>query len=328
MVRVMNALYSISLGLVLVTGLSGCATRKAQAPVPISQNEISDYFGRAQDPRRFWITVYETDDGPRFAGAHRLHTDKFAERPFESPRNSEVPVIAVRFRSIDNNLALIDTSSRASWITYELAMAAGTIPVGPPAYRLFPTHVDDPIPGFLSVASRLTLDELHMENALLYVKAAKGDMPELMRQRERILTPVVLGADFIRAFYFMQMHFPERSVRFSTTRAYTPDPSRLITSVPMREVNASIAVAGFIDGVETPFLIDSVGDFEVAMPIITPMTVQQISIGDLVLRRVSAQPASAFDLGMPDIPRIGARLLSRFVVTFDSHQKIIYFEKP
>jgi len=307
---------------------SGCATNRSKQAEPLSSRELSDFFGRAQDPRSFWITVYETEDGPRFAGAHRLHTGKFAERSFESRRKSDAPLISVFFRGQNEQLALLDTSSRASWMTYELAIATGMIALGPPAYRLYPTHVNDPIPGYLSVASRLSLGDLHIENALLYVKAAKGNLHSLMRDRDRVRAPVVLGADFIRAFYYVQIDFPNRVVRFSSTEAYTPNPDRLIATAPLREINASIAVSGLLNGEETPFLLDSVGDFELALPVEKPTTVRQIILGDLVLRHLTATPSSALDLGMPAIPRIGIKALNKFIVTFDAHEKNIYFERP
>ena len=307
---------------------TGCAGPRPVENRPLSAREMEQFFSRAQDERRFWLTKYESDQGPVFSGAHRLHADKFALMPFEGHRNLPVPKIAVRLRSPQEHAALIDSSARANWIEFGLAQTAGVIPIGPPSYQLFAAHVNDAIPGYLSVASRLILDQLHVDTALLYVKAAHGPMTELTRDEKALRAPIILGSEFLRAFHFVQINYPARTVLFSTTTPYEADPDRLLTSVPMRELNGIIAVEGYFDDQRTPFLLDTLGDYSVASNFESHQTVQQIIIGDLVLRNQPHAEASTLDLGMLEVPRIGRRILSRYIVTFDRRNRLIHFERP
>lgn len=302
--------------------------RRAAEVELLTARELDDFFSRAQDERRFWLTKYESADGPVFAGGFRLHTDKFARAEFVTHRHSTVPGIEIKLRSPQTYLALLDTSSRASWIEFDLAREQGLIPVGPPPYRLFATHVDDPIPGYLVVASRLVIDTLHVDAALLYAKGARGPLTLLNRSDPALRAPVILGSDFIRAFRFVRFNLAQREVIFSTTGSYQPDPDRLIASVPLQDFNGIIAVEGMIDQMTTPFLLDMLGDYHIAANVAGMDMVRQVIAGDLVLRNVPLTDVQTLNLGLPDVPRIGRRILERFVVTFDNGNRMIHFERP
>ncbi len=237
-------------------------------------------------------------------------------------------MIAVRLRLPQEFPALIDTSARSSWIEFGLGREMGMIPIGPPSYRQYAAHVNDPIPGYLSVASRLIIDTLHVDTALIYVKAAHGPLTLLTREENELSAPIILGAEFIRAFHFVQIDYPNRTVLFSTTTPYKTDGDRLLASVPMRDYHGSIAVEGFFDGQGTPFLLDSLGDFAVSSAFDPGATVQQIMIGNLVMRNVAHTNSAETGLGFPDVPRIGRQVLSRYIVTFDGKNRLVHFERP
>lgn len=308
--------------------LVGCASNRIKEPVPLSPQELQTFFGRAQDARRFWITTYETERGPRFTGAHRLHEQKRVELPYVSAKNSTLPIIPIRLRTSRSIDALIDTASRANWMSYELSAAVGNIPIGPPAYRLFPVHIVSSTPGYLTVAPRLLLNELQVDTALFYVPAAHGPLSAFWRQENKLDVAVVLGNEFLRAFYCVQLDGPGRVARFTTTTSYDPPKSRLITSVPMREANGVVAVDGFIDGNPTQFLLDTVGDFSVATETATGAPAEQVMIGGLVLRQTPMVPIAPLNLGMPEFARIGRTILSGLIVTLDYQQKLVHFERP
>lgn len=306
----------------------GCATRPPPEITPLSAAELEEFFSRAQDERRFWLTKYESDFGPVFSGSHRLHTEKFALVPFISRKNSSAPMIAVRLRTPQQFSALIDTAARASWIEFDLARDTGVIPIGPPSYRLYAAHVNDPIPGYLSVAPRLIIDQMHVDTSLFYVKAAHGPLTLLTRGDPELSAPLILGGEFIKAFHFVQFDYPNRTVLFSTTTPYKTDGDRLIATLPMREYNGSIAVEGYFENQATPFLLDSLGDFSVASGIPAGPTVRQIMIGDLVLRNVPHTDLVPLSLGYPETPRLGQHVLSRYIVTFDGKNRLVHFERP
>ena len=327
--RRMNYRLQIALASCLVSLFAfGCATNKDTPIKPLTPQEQEAFFSRAQDERRFWLTRYESDRGPVFTGGHRLHTDKFAYAEFVNARRSDLPAITVRLRSQQEYLALLDTSSAASWIEFGVAASEGVIPIGPPPLRLYAGHVGDPIPGFFSALPRLVIDQLHVDTALIYVKAAHGPLQSLTRNQDELRIPIVLGGEFIRAFHYVQFHFPSRQVLFSTTTAYQPDPDRLLATLPMQDYYGMIVVTGNIDGEETPLLLDSVGAFAVASDFGLGDTARQVMIGDLVLRNVAHTAIEETDLGIPNMPRIGRAILDRLVVTFDGRNRRVYFERP
>lgn len=318
----------LSAAILCGAAVTACTTRRAPKFMLLTPEEQETFFSRAQDERRFWLTRYESPYGPVFSGGHRLHTDRQAHIPFGTRRQSTVPGMAARLRSPTESLALIDTSSRGNWIEFGLAIEQGLIPIGPPPHRMFAAHVNDPVPGYLSVSSRMVIDQLFIDAALFYVKGAHGPMAELLRNEPDLSAPMILGADFIRAFHFVRIDFPNRMISLSTTIPYRLDSERLIASVPMLDHEGVPAVEGFLDTLHTLFLFDSLGDFHVAADLVETTHVRQIMIDDLVMRNVPVTDIQTTSLGMPKIPRLGRQILAKFIITFDNHQRLIHFERP
>ncbi len=314
--------------ILLLTYVTGCTTPRESQPIPLTAKERELFFSRAQDERRFWLTRYEASYGPVFAGGHRLHTDKQTLVPFATRRNATAPAISIRLRSPNEQLALIDTSLRGNWIEFGLATDEGLIPIGPPPHRLFATHVRDPIPGYLSAASRMSIDQLFIDTALFYVKGAHGPMTDLTRNNDDLRAPIVLGSDFLRAFSFVRIDFNARTVHFSTTIPYPIDPDQIITSAPMLDLNGTIAVEGFLDETHTLFLLDSLGDYHIAAEELDSNTVRQVMINHLVMRNVPATDTHSLALGFTDLPRIGRNFLESFIIVFDNQKRLIHFERP
>ncbi len=306
----------------------GCATKQPEGPQPLSPRQLNEFLGRAQDPRRFWLTEYASDDGPVFTGGHRLHTDKLALTPFSAFRLPDMPVLRIRGRQPTEYLAVLDTSSRASWIEYDTALELGLIPLGPPPYPLIPSHTDDAIPGYLSVANKIRIEEMHMDTALLYTRLATGRLTPLLRGEERMRIPILFGCEFIRAFHFVQIDYPNRIMRFSSTIPYTPNPTRLIMTLPLYEIERIFVVEGAMDGQPTMFFLDTIGDYHLALNQDRIGPVAQVSLGDLVFRRVETVTSASQKLAESEIPRVGRRLLSRFVITIDNRNRLIHFERP
>jgi hypothetical protein len=224
---------------------------------------------------------------------------------------------------------LIDLSSPVSWIEFDTATRLGLIPLGPPGVRRVAAHVDDQILSYLAVASRITLDTLHVETALFYVRSAHGSMGPLTRGQKDLETSAVLGAEFIRAFHFVQFDYVNRRVSFATSTLYQPDEDRLIASVPIRELDGHMVLSALIDGRETPVMLDTLGDFAFAgMFVDYGAQLRQIAVGDLVLLQTPVTDILATGLGMTDVPRLGRDTLSRFVVTIDGRRRLVHFERP
>lgn len=320
------------LGLLVLGLLTGCAHRQPTEREMLSARELDAFLQRAQDERRFWLTRYNTEQGPVFTGSFRVPTDRFAVADFISDRYGDsVCGINVRLRGPDHHSALIDTSAGGSWIAYGLARENGVIPLGPTPVQRIAAHVNDNIPGILGVASRVVVDPVHVDTALLYIPAAHGPLTALHRGTPRRFAPLVLGADFLRAFSFVQFNFPERMVAFGTTTPYEADPDRLIGSVPFHNHNGHLAMNGLLNGTPTMFLIDSLGAYALATA--GPVTdasenVRQVILGEMVWHNLARQDLQVVGLGLPEYARIGRDLLDRFVVTIDQPNRRILFERP
>ena len=82
--------------LVLAGGLaaaSGCRSSKSNVVQPMPDSALRAIFAKAQDPRRYWLTPYGSEEGTYFANAHRVHPEQVVERAFISPKNSLSPVL-------------------------------------------------------------------------------------------------------------------------------------------------------------------------------------------------------------------------------------------
>ncbi len=321
-------------GCLLVLLTVGCAQRQPSERQLLSGRELDTMLQRAQDERRFWLTRYNTEQGPVFSGSFRVHTERFAVAEFIHDRYGTPSCgIEVRLRGPETYAALIDTSAGASWIEYELAQRSGVIPLGPTPVRRVPAHVDDTVPGILGVASRIVIDPVHVDTALLFVQAAHGPLKKFHRSTPRRYAPLVLGADFLRAFSFVQFHFTQREVLFATTTAYEPDPDRLVGVVPYHIRNGRMVMEGWIDNQPALFLLDSLGGYVLAAAAdeeraAGPPNRSNVMLGELVWRQVPRRALSDLNLGLPQYARIGRELLDRFVVTIDGNNRRVVFERP
>lgn len=329
--------------LLVLVFVSACATRKPAESRPLSPEQRHAYFRSARDPRQFWLTVYESEVGPVITGGNRLHANRFAGMPFVSPRQSTLPLIQIRGRHPVEYAALVDTSSRGSWVDFETARAVGAMPIGPPPFPMRAEHVNDPEIGYLSVITKIRLDNVHVDAALFHTRIVDGPLGPLLRnvppmQQDRrrgrapkqpvLRAPFVLGCDWIKSFAFVQVDYPNRNVTFSTTESYAPSEEHLIAVLPLREVNGIFAFRGSLDGAPAIFLLDSVGDYEIAMARPKEPYARRVMVGDLVFRDARVTPLAEMHLGLPDHPRIGRQLLQRYRITFDRSERVVFFERP
>jgi hypothetical protein len=330
-------LRAAGLGLALLA--AGCATENPNIIRPLKESELRSFFSRARDPRRFWITVYITEQGPVFAGANRVHRAQVVKVPFQPEQTpillfqtsaeASMPVVKFDLGTDEQHLALLDTTSARNWLDYDVAQKFDVLPVGPPAIDDKPRHVQDAIPGYASVVGKLRFEQLNVESAVVYTRAAHGPPGPLARRKPKPWPQLVLGTDLLKAFQFVQLDYPNRRAVFSATAGYTPEPDALIATVALNDIQGAFAAQGTINGQAHTFLLDSAGDFEIAMPV--PPTngmLRQVTVGDLVFRQVAAVSTPSQGLGLGKYPRIGRRLLCRFRVTFAPGQRKVFFEKP
>lgn len=314
--------------LTLLLSACGCMTGRPESSLPYSDPRVKAFLAQAQDPRRHWLHVYNSNNGPMYVGGHRLHPNQVAVLPFQSYKVPTGPIVFVRTSTENQELALVDTTTKESWLSFDLALKIGLIPLGPPPHELTPIHVKDDARGVIGVLSKLRFDELHMENALFYTRLTDRGLGPLVRDRYRWKPGIIIGYDMLGAFRFVQFDFANREMTLSSTLPYEPNEEKLVATVKLVERGGVVTAEGVIDGYEGPIIIDVAGDYHIASPEPAAEYAQHVELGSLVLRHVPAVYTDAAGLGYPAYPRIGRKLLSRFKVTLDNKRKLIYLERP
>jgi hypothetical protein len=319
----------LCIGICLVFLAGGCATTTPNEIKPLTDNQLRGIFSRAKDARNFWITVYQSGNKSlQFSGANRLHPEHVAERDFVKESSSTAPMINADNGREETIIALIDTTAARSWLDLATFERVNAIPLGPPAYDATPRNVNDNMPGYACVLTKMRFDQLHMENALFHFRAATGPLGYLARGEDHPVPDAILGCDIIKAFTFVQIDYPNRMAILSATTDYAPVGTSMIAALPLKEIEGAFAVDGAIDGEKKTIILDSAGEFEVAMDNPPSDKLKQLSVGDLVFRNVSVVASKDESLGLLSYPRIGRQLLSKFNITFAPKKKLVYFERP
>jgi len=309
--------------------LAGCRSPKPQDIRLLTDEQLRNFFGKAQDPRRFAITQYESDEGTVFVGTSRVHPDQQAVLPFASGTGNRAPVINLAADVGEPFPVLLDTSARDNWMRVDRATGIQATPLGTDrTIALTPRHVRDDIPGFACRVGQLKFDDLAMDNVLFYVRTAAGPLGALGRQAERPAPDAVLGCQTLKAFACVQFDYPLRLAAFATTFGYRPKPELLVAELPLNEVEGVWAVDGMVGNKAGPIILDTAGDFELAMPAPPKYLLKQLSLGDLVFLQVRVIGTRENGLEPQKYPRIGRRLLARYKVTFDNLRSLVYFERP
>lgn len=308
--------------------ISSCQTASRTEPmIPLTKDQLTKLAERAKSPVMFGITVYPSDAGTIFAGSVRVHAAEAADVMLPA---GGAPVVPVGPGGSDVVNALLDTSAPQSWVSLQgMRTLNMDLLAAPSLLEARPTHVFDTTSGYLAVAPHLKIKEVSMENVLMQMRGARGPIGPVARGLEKENINVVLGADTLKAFNHVQFNFPARYAIVSSTSDYRPVEANVIATVPLKFINGAVATDGALDGEATTFILDTGGDYGIALPTNRPSaTVTQVNIGDLVVRDVPGR--SGMDLGLGPIhdPRIGRQMLRRFKMTLDFHGRNIIFEKP
>ncbi len=308
--------------------LVGCSTTKpSEYPTPLTDAQRAAMAKSARLPEIYGLTAYDSASGPVFTGGNRVHIGESAALAFAS-KEEIAPVVRLQNQDRKSLTALVDTTSRESWATVLGAAAMRIEFFGPPLIGRKAAHVFDEFGGFAGATHKLKLDEMSIESALFYTRNANGPLGSLARGLATLNPDLVFGTAFLRSCAFAQFDFAARELVLSASTPYTPDPERLIATVPLKDVQGAFACEGALDGAPTTFLLDTAGAFEIAMNNPPDGEITQISLGDLVFRRIQPADAKERGLGLLENPRIGLGLLSRYKVTFDLRRKLIHFERP
>ncbi len=305
--------------------LTACSTLRPDSSTPLASEEKSAVMKRAKEPQVFGLTAYSSEQGAVFAGAFRQHQGQFDQIGFSSPMSTTTPVIPINERKA---MMLIDSTAAESWVTVEAFQELRMFPLkGPNSFEKLPGHVYDKTGGFAGVLPKMVIGSVHVESPVLYIRNARGPLGALTRWEKSPYLDGILGADFLRSFQFVRISLRGREILLSATRAY-PTPPNIVTVLPTVDAKGGIAVEALIDGEKSTVLLDIAGDFEVAMDAPKEPTLRQVSLGDLVFRKVQVDSTYELGLGTGAAPRIGRQLLEKYDIVINQQGREIIFELP
>lgn len=306
---------------------TSCSTPAPRHSTPLSGAQVEALYKAQRRPQVFGMTDYSGKGEASFAGAHRLHANHLTTA-LTKGTDKKLPLIEIMSGSPGKVMALLDTSSADSWCTPEAAVVLGLTPLGPPGYTRKPRHVVDDTKGYLCAASTIRIEDLYMENVLMFLRGATAPLGGVGRDVTDPDPSVVLGASFIRAFNYVRFDFAKGEILFSATSDYRVRDDKLLASAPIRWVDGALAVEGMIDGTPTNIVLDIAGRYAAGLPGETGTTLRQFSTGDLVSRKVTATPLRNLGLTDSPSPRVGLEMLSRCTLTLDFHRNLVHFERP
>jgi hypothetical protein len=315
--------------LAILLGSGGCRStddpRRGTIPPKALVEKVLD---KAQDPRKYWIKVYRGEHGPIFENSHRLHANQHAEVEFETNKQSLAPMIPGMTRKKESHPALIDTLSEHNWIDFYHALQFGAIALGPEPYGLRPTHVLDSTTSFVGLLPTFRIGMMQMESLVVNIRPVNMDLGPLERGVKDPYPVFVLGQDFLKPFSFIRIDFPIRTIAFSVSQPYKPDPVKLLAACTFEYGNRGLTVQGTLDNYEGAIAIDLAGDYEFAIPYPEASVETQLTLGSFVRRQVPVR--NSLDLGFSarSLPSIGNLMFRDLVVTIDNRTKTLYLEKP
>lgn len=295
---------------------AGCKTTETR---PVTWKDQQAYMARVKDPRRFGYSIYQTPAGVDYRGGCRLHPNQAAELAMKAEEPLR-PVVMLRGKFGLESPLLFDFTALSSWMEFDLAQTFGAQPMGEDSAQLVKTPGEE-IAGCLSVVPTLRLDQLYIENPLVYVRMANGPLGAVARGIEKPELKSVMGWDLLKKFGQIQLDYGRKRMVISTAEAaYVPNPAFLVARIPLMKYAGACAVRGAVDGKAGLILIDPAGDFEVATDGATAVSSVQLDAG-----LIFSAPAVS---SSPGGTRIGARLLQNYIVTVCPQAGVIYFEKP
>jgi hypothetical protein len=317
-------------GFLVLCLVSGCKTLpSAFKSKPTDASEITTVFSAGRDPAEFFIHRYKDAGGQTiFTGSNRQPQDTRAVLLFESPAHSVLPLVRARVPSGGEVLLLADTACQQNWTRLDLLESLGLVPVGPDKLGALPAHVLDDTPGYLCVLPMLEFDRLGVEAILIYARTAQKPFWPLPRHADARTAQMVMGMDLIRSFAYVTWDYANRMMELSSTEPYQPKPDAVLAELPISfESNlGALQISCTLDGREEAAIFDSAGNYELAMtdPALEP--VRQLSLQDLVFRRVLAVTPQSVGLQAGETLYLGAALFRRYRVTLDNRKNVLWIE--
>ena len=283
------------------------------------------YLSHAKPARHFGYQVFPISNNEiGMRGNARLHPN---HRAVVAMEKNKMPVIEIAGRNYRNPApALIDTSSPDSWMEFSYSQSINTDFLNF-RERNFPyrgNHNTGGVPAYGAIAYQLRIGQLFIEDMPLYIRMATGSLGMQARNVQSPAIRTVLGYDLLKLFSYVQFNFINGTIDFNTMNPFTPNEKWLLaqTSIIDRE-NEGLVIEGALFGQKTPFILDLVGDYHLAHANADLLPARQLSLGELVFRKV---PQTT--LPPKVLPRLGRYLFTDLIITICPQAGTVYFERP
>ena len=306
--------------------LVGCKTPNystTETKLPEIQQQA--YLSHAKPARHFGYQVFPISNNEiGLRGNARLHPNHRAVVPMEK---NKIPVIEIAGRNYrDPAPALIDTSSPDSWMEFSYSQTVNTDFLSF-RERYFPYRGNrntGGVPAYAAIAYQLRIGQLFVENMPLYTRMATGSLGMQARNIQSPAIRTVLGYDLLKLFSYVQFNFINGTIDFDTMNPFTPNENWLLaqTSIIDKE-NEGLVIEGALFGKKTPFVLDLAGDYHLAHSNADRLPARQLSLGELVFRKVPQTK-----LPPQVLPRLGRYLFTDLIITICPQAGTVYFERP
>lgn len=319
----MKNCYKIIPVLFTIAALSGCSTPESSKENVLSAMQKNTYLSHTKPLEQFGFRAFPTENGVSFKGNARLHPNHMAQTKYKNT----LPVITMRGTSRRRSInVLLDTSSTSSWIEFLAAqeMNAYFLGVNDEAIPYRGKYNTGKVDAYASVISHMRINQLFIENIPLYTRMAMDSLGPLARGIHTPQVDMVLGYDTLRKFESIQFNPKKKTITFSATTPYTPSPNIITHQARIIHLRGNgLMIEGSIDGQPLPIVLDFAGDYYFARGDQKVNITKQVSLGEVVYKQVPTLLLPAHKAP----PRVGRKLLNRYVITICNHEGIVYFER-
>ena len=306
--------------------LVGCKTPiNSTIETKLPEMKQQAYLSHAKPARHFGYQVFPISNNEiGMRGNARLHPN---HRAVVAMKKNKIPVIEIAGRNYRNPApALIDTSSPDSWMEFSYSQTINTEFLSF-RERNFPyrgKHNTGGVPAYAAIAYQLRIGQLFIENMPLYIRMATGSLGMQARNVQFPAIRTVIGYDLLKLFSYVQFNFINGTIDFNTMNPFTPNEKWLLAKTSIIDKQGEgLIIEGALFGEKTPFVLDLAGDYHLAHANADNPTARQISVGELVFRKV---PQTT--LPPQVLPRLGRYLFTDLIITICPKTGTVYFERP
>lgn len=303
--------------------LAGCASNDKHGEEQfLSDREQKAALTRTKSPQYFGFHVFPVQGGIDYRGTARLHPNHQTDATLVKG----LPVLKIRGKSKRlNGYALMDFSAPTSWMEFSTASDFGATFMGMDEDVIpYRGNYAGDVKAYAAVVSQIRIDNLFMEDIPLYVRMSRGGLGPFSRGIFEPNIGTVLGYDILGLYETIQLDLRGKKVVLSSSHFYTPPEEFLMSAARIVPVQGyGLTVEGAIFGVPTPIVLDIAGDFHFMRGDKKVNQTKQVSIGDIVYRKVPTLPLP-IDTALP---RAGRRMLEKYLITICPQQGYVFFEQ-